>query len=268
MRNLILLFAFLATISTNLRASVMPNPIRHIMGETYIEQYRQIAIMESIRTGIPASIKLAQGLLESGYGQGVLAVTSNNHFGIKWRSSVDGDFVEAYDDEKDKNGRRITSRFVKFHTAEESYQQHSVLLMTRPVYRILFTYDRSDYRSWAYGLKKAGYATNPKYAERLIQIIEQYHLDRFDIPTQIDPDEPVSEFSEPKYEKDQQAPSSRPFSSRPASKSKNDTKATQNRVPKPIVKEEEEHILYEVTTSKVTTKSPESTKKAVSKKSE
>jgi flagellum-specific peptidoglycan hydrolase FlgJ len=180
MRNLILSLTIVATTFISIFAMPTPNPSR--MGETYVEQYRQVAIMESLRSGIPASIKLAQGLLESGFGQGALAVSSNNHFGIKWRSPNDGDYVEAYDDDTDRNGNKIASRFVKFSSPEQSYQHHSELLMTRPAYRVLFTYDRTNYRSWAHGLQKAGYATNPRYAEHLIQIIQQYNLDRFDIP--------------------------------------------------------------------------------------
>lgn len=257
MRKLILSFALYAMTFTSTYA--VPNPVRNQLGESYIEQYRQIAIMESLRSGIPASIKLAQGLLESAYGRGGLALTSNNHFGIKWRSSADGDYVESYDDEKDKKGNPIVSRFVKFHSPEESYQQHSELLMTRPIYRVLFTYDRSDYRSWAYGLKKAGYATNPKYAESLIQIIQQYHLDRFDIPTQLDLNlsQPMSsDFPEASIRVQRIDPSQKPF---PTRKIPKETAAPVK--PQNIVKEEEEFILYEVTD--VASKNPETVKNPI-----
>jgi hypothetical protein len=252
MRNLILSLTIVATTFTSIFAMPTPNPSR--IGETYVEQYRQIAIMESLRSGIPASIKLAQGLLESGFGQGALAMSSNNHFGIKWRSPNDGDYVEAMDDDTDKNGNRVASRFVKFSSPEQSYQHHSEMLMTRPVYRVLFTYDRTDYRSWARGLQRVGYATNPKYADHLIQIIQQYGLDRFDIPTQVDSNE-----SETASEYNQQPDPRKSFPARPttATKVKTEYKVTAVRTvanapkntAKNIVKEEEEHILYEVTSS-------------------
>lgn len=154
--------------------------------DKYINKYSPIAISESLRSGIPASIILAQSIYESNLGEGNLAKISNNYFGIKWRSAADGDYVEAYDDDVDKNGKKILSRFLKFKSVEESFVQYSELLMSRLAYRVLFTYDRSDYRSWAYGLKKAGYATNLKYAETLINIIETYNLQRFDTPSKAD----------------------------------------------------------------------------------
>ena len=262
MRKSILSLTF--CVMTLITAFAVPPPNRPQIGEKYIEQYRQIAVMESLRTGIPASIKLAQGILESGYGTGSLAVRSNNHFGLKWRSPVDGDYVEFYDDEK-KNGKKIYSKFIKFNTPEESYQQHSELLLTRPVYRILFTYDRSDYRKWAYGLEKAGYASARGYAEKLIRIIEQYDLGRFDVPTTLDPndfEETPNRFTD-LQRSTQSAPvttgrvaeTPRPIQPTPVKtapiKYQNSAPApTQNVVvEKPVYKQEEqeEHILYEVT---------------------
>lgn len=187
MRKSIAFFVLFATTIANLSAA--PNPVRSQLRESYIEQYSSIAVMESFRTGIPASIKLAQGILESGNGQSTLALKSNNHFGIKWRSPLDGDYVEFYDDDRDKQGKLKLSKFIKYYSPEESFRRHSEFLMVNSNYRLLFSLDRSDYRSWAYGLKKAGYATNPKYAELLIQIIESNHLYRFDVPTQLSLDE-------------------------------------------------------------------------------
>ena len=253
MRKFILSFALFAMTFASIYAA--PNPNRRLLGESYIEQYRYIAVMESLRTGIPASIKLAQGLLESGFGQGSLALSSNNHFGIKWRSPIDGDYIEAFDDEKDKYGRQKSSRFVKFNTPEESYQQHSEILMTRQTYRLLFIYDRADYRSWAYGLKKAGYATDPKYATKLIQIIEQFHLDRFDIPTQLSLDDTPqypqpnqSEFSDFSKRDDQPDPSRQSFPTNRNNQKKE--RKPEKRLSVQSVKnnQEEEHILFEVTT--------------------
>ena len=150
----------------------------------YIAQYKNLAIEEQMRTGIPASIKLSMGLLESSLGQSRLAIEANNHFGIKWWSANDGAaFVEAMDDDKDKNGNPTPSKFVKFTSAEESYRKHSEFLMTRARYRVLFSYDRTDYRAWATGLKACGYATAPDYAEKLIKLIEKYNLTQYDVPS-------------------------------------------------------------------------------------
>jgi Mannosyl-glycoprotein endo-beta-N-acetylglucosaminidase len=150
----------------------------------YVSQYKDLAIEEQLRTGIPASIKLSMGLLESSFGQSRLATEANNHFGIKWWSATDGSaFVEAMDDDKDENGKPKNSKFVKFGSAEESYRKHSEFLLTRSRYRALFSFDRSDYRSWATGLKACGYATAPDYAEKLIKLIEKYNLSQYDMPS-------------------------------------------------------------------------------------
>jgi Mannosyl-glycoprotein endo-beta-N-acetylglucosaminidase len=150
----------------------------------YVAQYKDLAIEEQMRTGIPASIKLSMGLLESSFGTSRLATEANNHFGIKWWNANDGAaFVEAMDDDKDKAGNPTPSKFVKFTSAEESYRKHSEFLLTRARYRTLFNYDRTDYRSWAVGLKACGYATAPDYAEKLIKLIEKYNLAQFDVPS-------------------------------------------------------------------------------------
>ncbi len=251
MRKSILCLALIALTFTNIVSA--PNPSRRLLVESYIEQYRAIAINESLRTGIPASIKLSQGLLESSFGQGKLAQMSNNHFGIKWRSEADGEYVESYDDERDKQGRLKISKFVKFSSPEESYRQHSDLLTSRPTYRRLFLYDRSDYRAWAKGLKDAGYASDPQYANKLIRIIEQYNLDRFDIPTQLSIDDTPqypeqTEFNESNKNIEQPNPSRQPFPTK-----KNNTVKKEQKVTKPssatqVVKTNaaEEHIFFEV----------------------
>jgi hypothetical protein len=150
----------------------------------YVSQYKDLAIEEQLRTGIPASIKLSMGLLESSFGQSRLATEANNHFGIKWWNNSDGNaFVEAMDDDTDANGKPTPSKFVKFNSAEESYRKHSEFLLTRARYRVLFNYDRTDYRSWATGLKACGYATAPDYAEKLIRLIEKYNLSQYDVPS-------------------------------------------------------------------------------------
>jgi LysM repeat protein len=136
----------------------------------YIDQYKQIAIDEMIRTGVPASITLAQGILESNSGKCSLTQQSNNHFGIKCKDDWTGDIVYHNDDRKHECFRR-------YNSAEDSYRDHSDFLKNRPNYASLFDLDVTDYTDWAYGLKKAGYATNPVYAQSLITTIEKYNLE-------------------------------------------------------------------------------------------
>ena len=153
------------------------------LASTYINNFKDIAIEEMHRTGIPASIKLAQGLLESDWGRSDLAKTANNHFGIKCGRAWMGDTFYKKDDDKDEKGRLIKSCFRSFSSPLESYMAHSDFLSDpKKEYRygFLFEYASTDYVSWAKGLKKSGYATDPKYPNKLIQIIKKYELDRFD----------------------------------------------------------------------------------------
>ncbi len=136
----------------------------------YITQYKQLAVDEMIRTGIPASIILAQGILESNAGQCELTQQSNNHFGIKCKTDWTGDIVYHDDDTRHECFRR-------YNSAEDSYRDHSDFLKNRPNYASLFGLDITDYKSWAYGLKAAGYATNPSYATMLITTIEKFDLE-------------------------------------------------------------------------------------------
>lgn len=138
----------------------------------YINQYKQIAINEMIRTGVPASITLAQGILESNSGQCPLTQQSNNHFGIKCKSDWAGNIVYHDDDIKHECFRR-------YNSAEDSYRDHSDFLKNRPNYSFLFDIEATDYEDWAYGLKKAGYATNPSYAQSVITTIEKYNLEQY-----------------------------------------------------------------------------------------
>lgn len=138
----------------------------------YISQFSDLAVEEMIRTGVPASIKLAQGILESDAGRSELVLRSNNHFGIKCKSSWTGEKVFHNDDETGEC-------FRKYATAEESFRDHSSFLQTQPRYRSLFQLDPEDYAGWANGLRAAGYATNPQYPKLLIQCIEQYSLNEF-----------------------------------------------------------------------------------------
>jgi LysM repeat protein len=155
--------------------------------QEYIQIYKDIAIEEMHRTGIPASIKLAQGILESNAGRSHLARKGNNHFGIKCGNNWKGGSVLRKDDDY-RNGRLIKSCFRKYDNAQESFIAHSEFLRDPKKnhrYGFLFQYEPTDYKSWAYGLKKAGYATNRKYPKLLIQLIERYDLSKFDrIPDQ------------------------------------------------------------------------------------
>jgi LysM repeat protein len=139
----------------------------------YIETYKDIAIRKMNEYRIPASITLAQGLLESGSGNSELAINANNHFGIKCHKEWSGMTYTMDDDEKNEC-------FRKYASAEESYSDHSYFLTSRARYATLFELDVKDYKGWAYGLKSAGYATNPKYAEMLIRIIEENQLFLYD----------------------------------------------------------------------------------------
>lgn len=150
------------------------------MSEDYINQYKDMAIIEMHRSGIPASITLAQALVESRYGTSDLAIHANNHFGIKCKSYWKGVTYYHKDDDYDKNGQLIKSCFRAYDTVIDSYVDHSNFLMKTPWYQELFSYNKTDYLNWAHGLKKCGYATNPKYATMLIKKIEDFQLYQFD----------------------------------------------------------------------------------------
>ena len=148
---------------------------------SYIETYKNLAIAEMHRTGIPASIKLSQAILESNAGRSELALKANNHFGIKCGSGWGGRTHYREDDDYE-NGKLVKSCFRAFDSVEESYRAHSAFLMgpgKNGRYAFLFDYGL-DYKKWARGLKEAGYATDPKYPERLIELIERYELDQYD----------------------------------------------------------------------------------------
>ncbi len=162
----------------------------------YIEEYQEIAIREMERAGIPASIKLAQGILESNAGQSYLARRANNHFGIKCGDNWNGRTVYRKDDDYNEQGKLIESCFRAYRTVEAGYVAHSEFLRDpRKHYRygFLFQLDPTDYRRWAYGLKKAGYATSATYPEKLIDIIDRYELHKYDQMSSIDLETPGSE---------------------------------------------------------------------------
>ena len=139
----------------------------------YILDYKDVAMRNMRNFGIPASIILAQGILESGAAQSKLAITSNNHFGIKCYTDWKGE-TTLYDDDESQEC------FRKYKNPEQSFQDHADILSKRKRYATLFDLPKGNYRAWAKGLKDAGYATDPQYPEKLINYIERYHLDDYD----------------------------------------------------------------------------------------
>ena len=134
----------------------------------YIEKYAALAVEEMHRTGIPASITLAQGIAESSFGNSPLAYEANNHFGIKCNNDWAGASYMREDDDKNASGSLIESCFRKYESSEESYRDHSNFLSKKTRYAALFKLNRTDYKGWAMGLKEAGYATLPTYPNILI----------------------------------------------------------------------------------------------------
>ena len=140
---------------------------------SYIEKYAPLAVAEMQRTGVPASITLAQALVESGAGRSELAVHANNHFGLKCHEGWTGDTYRKDDD-------RAQECFRAYASAEDSYRAHSDFLRDRERYQSLFELDPTDYKAWARGLRQAGYATDRRYADKLISSIEDFQLYRYD----------------------------------------------------------------------------------------
>lgn len=139
----------------------------------YINSYKDIAKVNMSQYGIPSSIILAQGILESGAGTGTLSARANNHFGIKCHTGWTGESVRHDDDSEQEC-------FRKYNHPSESYRDHALFLTSRSRYSSLFALDKADYKAWAKGLRSAGYATDVKYPEKLIGLIERYQLDRYD----------------------------------------------------------------------------------------
>ncbi len=163
MKKFLSLFALFYTLSNSLFAQ------SSTVIKEYILKYKDIAIQEMIRTGVPASITLAQGIHETEAGRSKLVLKSNNHFGIKCKSDWKGESVSHDDDARGEC-------FRKYADPADSYKDHSDFLKNRPHYAPLFNLDPADFEGWAHGLKKAGYATNPKYPQILIRIINDYKL--------------------------------------------------------------------------------------------
>jgi len=137
--------------------------------DAYVNQYKDLAIEEMMRTGVPAAVTLAQGIIETGGGQSDLASLANNHFGIKCKAEWTGETMSHNDDAKDEC-------FRKYASVVDSYKDHSDFLKSRPGYAFLFKLDPTDFEGWAKGLKRAGYATNPAYAQKLIKLIVENNL--------------------------------------------------------------------------------------------
>ncbi len=173
--------AILALLAVNISFGQMAQDRLH-----YIQKFSKIAQEEMERTGVPASIKLAQAILESNGGKSVLSRKANNHFGIKCGGDWNDRSFYRVDDEKDKKGNDIESCFRVYKNAETSFVAHSEFLRSNKRYEFLFSLPHDDYKAWAHGLKKAGYATNPKYPTLLIKVVEDYSLFQYDdlfVPT-------------------------------------------------------------------------------------
>jgi LysM repeat protein len=173
------------------RAPVLP--AQTLTPEAYIAKYKDLAVKEMKRMGVPAAVTLAQGLLETENGNSVLLKKSNNHFGIKCKSSWSGDGVSHDDDAPGEC-------FRTYKTAEDSYRDHSNYLRGSDRYAFLFQLDPADYKAWAKGLKRAGYATNPHYPEILIKSIEDYNLQQYTLAAIKD----VPKFDHSKYQDDKE----------------------------------------------------------------
>ena len=150
----------------------------------YMEKYASLAVSEMERTGVPASITLAQGMLESNAGLSALAVKGNNHFGIKCHNDWTGKKMK-WDDNAPHECFRM------YPNAESSFRDHSDFLRGKDRYKELFELKSTDYKGWARGLKKAGYATDPSYAQKLISIIEDYRLYEYDKGIKVNPEPPL-----------------------------------------------------------------------------
>lgn len=184
MKKIIIIFLFPLTCFIEAGAQT-------ITAQQYIEEYKDLAIREMKRMGVPAAITLAQGLLETQNGNSDLVKASNNHFGIKCKSTWNAETVNHDDD-------ALGECFRKYKSAEDSYRDHSNFLRGNSRYDFLFNLNPADYKAWAYGLRKAGYATNPRYPEILIKNIEDNNLEQYTMDAVAD----VPHFDASKYQDD------------------------------------------------------------------
>ena len=172
-QSLFLLIMLLSLASCSVKKPAASVPAANGITRDYIDRYKELAVSEMRRSGIPASITLAQGMIESDYGRSRLATEANNHFGIKCHNDWKGPTITHHDDKRNEC-------FRKYRRPEESYYDHSDFLTSTTRYAFLFELDEKDYKGWAKGLKKAGYATNPDYADMLIRKIEENELWQYD----------------------------------------------------------------------------------------
>lgn len=172
-----LLFAFIALLSFG-----MSGGENELVGErlVFVSNASELAIQEMRRTNVPASIKIAQSIVETNWGTSILAREANNYFGIKCKSWWTGTTFYKVDDDRDASGKLIPSCFRSYNAMQESFADHSDFLKTSPFYTPLFKLDPLDYKGWANGLKSCGYATDKSYATKLIDIIETYNLNKYD----------------------------------------------------------------------------------------
>lgn len=173
-------FSFILILIASSVAQTQPAKERYSR-QDYISMYRGFAVKEMLISGVPASITLSQGILESGDGNSTLALKARNHFGIKCHTEWTGESFHMDDDHKGECFRVYNSVF-------DSYRDHSDFLNTRSRYANLFKLEKTDYKGWAKGLKDAGYATNPKYPELLVKIIEENSLHQYDLLTELPKD--------------------------------------------------------------------------------
>lgn len=169
------------TISTSFLTASTPSTKgeeEHVLG--FVGKYAALAIIEMERSGIPASVKLAQAILEGNAGRSTLAIKGMNHFGIKCHDWT-GPSMQVKDDDKDKDGNIIPSCFRKYNTDEESWLNHTDFLMNRKFYVNLFKFSKTDYVNWCHGLEKANYASKKGYGKNLINLIKKYNLDVYDM---------------------------------------------------------------------------------------
>jgi len=159
----------------------IPSNNLDIEANVYIDEHKELAIIEMYRVGVPASITIAQGLHESNFGKSRLATEANNHFGIKCKKYWNGPTFYHKDDDLDSRGKLMDSCFRAYDSVHDSYIDHSNFLKFTEHYMHLFNLGSRNYADWARGLKASGYATDPQYAEKLIRYIEKYKLYELDM---------------------------------------------------------------------------------------
>lgn len=189
--------SFLFVLIASSAAQTQPAKERYSR-QDYINMYRGFAVKEMLISKVPASITLSQGILESGDGNSLLAKEANNHFGIKCHKEWTGETFYMDDDHKGECFRKYNSVF-------DSYRDHSEFLRSRQRYANLFNLELTDYKGWAHGLKAAGYATNPKYPELLIKIIEENKLHEYDLLTEV-----LQDYEKPSVKEEKKTPVVKP----------------------------------------------------------